>query len=42
MGKDSKYMRLKIYNFSTMQIIRMQSELYEGLHESKATKAAAL
>jgi len=31
---------LKIYNFSTMQNIRMQCELYEGLHDSKGTKAA--
>jgi hypothetical protein len=39
MGKNSKYMSLKIYNFSTMEKIRMQYELYEGLHECKGTKA---
>ena len=41
-GKNSENMSSKIYNFSTMQNIRMQYELYEGLHESKGTKAAAL
>jgi hypothetical protein len=30
-GMKSKNMSLKIYNFSTMQNIRMQYELYEGL-----------
>ena len=38
MGKSSKYMGLKIYNFSTMQKY-MKYELcnmnYEGFHESK-------
>jgi hypothetical protein len=40
-GKNFRYISLKIYNFSTMQKIMMQYELYEGLHESKGTKAAA-
>jgi hypothetical protein len=31
-------MTSKIYNFSTMENIRMQYELYEGLHESKEQK----
>ena len=31
-GKNSENMSSKIYNFSTMQNIRMQYELYEGLH----------
>ena len=31
-----------LQDFSTMQNIRMQYELYEGLHESKGTKAAAM
>jgi hypothetical protein len=35
-------MSLEIYNFSTMQKIRMQYELYEGLYESKGAKAAVL
>ena len=40
MGKNSKYMSFKIYNFSTLQIIRMQEESYEGLlKESKVTKS---
>jgi hypothetical protein len=30
-GKNSKNISLKIYNFSTMQKIRMQYELYEEL-----------
>jgi hypothetical protein len=37
MGKSSKYMSSKIYNFSTMQKMGMQCELYEGLQESKGT-----
>jgi hypothetical protein len=32
----------KIYNFSTMQNIRMQYELNEGLHGPERTEAAAL
>ena len=36
-GKNSENMSSKIYNFSTMQNIRMQYELYEGLHKSKVT-----
>ena len=41
-GKNSKNMSSKIYNFSTMQNIRMQYELYEGLHRSKRREAPAL
>jgi hypothetical protein len=32
----------RIYNFSTMQTIRMHYELYESLYSPKRTKAAAL
>ena len=38
MGKNSENMSSKIYNFSTMQNIRMQYELYRGfmnLNEQK-------
>jgi hypothetical protein len=31
-GKNSENLDSKIYNFSTTQDIRMQHELYEGLH----------
>ena len=41
-GKNSENMSSKIYNFSTMQNIRMQYELYKELHRSKGTEAAAL
>jgi hypothetical protein len=41
-GKSSKCMSSKIYNFSAMQKLRRQYDLYEWLHESKGTKAAAL
>ena len=41
-GKNTENMSLKIYNFSTMQNIRMQYELYKELHRSKGTEAAAL
>jgi len=43
-GKNSKNMSSKIYklDFSTMQNIRRQYELYEGLHGSKRTEAAVL
>ena len=41
-GKNSENMSSKIYNFSTMQNIRMQYELYKELHRSKGTHAAAL
>jgi hypothetical protein len=41
-GKNSKNMRSKIYNFSTLQNIKKQYELCEWLHESKRTKAAAV
>ena len=40
--KNSKNMSSKIYNLSIMQRIRMQYELYEGLHESKGAKAATV
>jgi hypothetical protein len=39
---DLSTLSSKTYHFSTMQKIRMQYELYEGLHESKGTKATAL
>jgi hypothetical protein len=42
MGKSSKYMSSKIYNFPTMQKIRKQYELYERLNESKGTEVATL
>jgi hypothetical protein len=32
----------KLYNFSNMQNIRMQYELYKELHRSKGTEASAL
>jgi hypothetical protein len=40
-GKNSENMSSKIDNFST-KYIRMQYELYEGLHRSKGTEATAL
>ena len=40
--KNSENMSSKVYNFSTMQNIRMQYELYEGLDRPKRTKAVAL
>ena len=40
--KNSENMSSKIYNFSTMQNIRMQYELYKEFHRSKRTEAAAL
>ena len=40
--KEFLKMSLKIYNFSTMQNIRIQYELYEGLHGPKRTETAAL
>jgi hypothetical protein len=42
MGKNSENMSFKIYNFSTVQNISMQCELYEGLHAPERTEAAAL
>jgi hypothetical protein len=42
LGKNAENMSSKICNFSTMQNIRMQYELYEGLHESQRTEATAL
>jgi hypothetical protein len=41
-GKNSDNLSLRMYNFSTMQNIRIQYELYEGLHRPKRTEAAAL
>jgi hypothetical protein len=41
-GKNSENMSSKIYTFSTMQHIRMQYELFEGLYKPKRTEAAAL
>ena len=41
-GKNAENMSSKIFNFSTVQNIRMQYELYKGLHRSKGTEAAAL
>jgi hypothetical protein len=40
--KNSENMDSKIYNFSTMQKIRIQHELYEGLYESKGTGTSTL
>jgi hypothetical protein len=40
--KNSKNMSSKIYNFPTLQEIRMHCELNEGFHDSKRTEAAAL
>jgi hypothetical protein len=40
--KNAENMSLKIYNFSTLQNIRMQYELHKELHRSKGTKAAVL
>ena len=34
LGKNSKNMSSKKYNFSTMQNIKIQYELNEGFHES--------
>jgi hypothetical protein len=36
-GKNSENMSSKIYNFSTIQNIRMQYELHQELHRSKGT-----
>jgi hypothetical protein len=43
-GKNSENMSSKIYkqDFSTMQNIMMQYELYEGLHGPKRSEATAL
>jgi hypothetical protein len=40
-GKNAENMSLKIHNLSTRQNIRMQYELYNKLHRSKGTEAAA-
>jgi hypothetical protein len=42
LGKNAENMSSKIYNFSTMQNIRMQYELYKELHRSKGTQEAVL
>lgn len=41
-GKNSKNVSSKIYNFSTMQNVRMQYELYEGLCRLRKTEATTL
>ena len=41
-GKKTENMSSKIHNFSTMQNIRIQYDLYKELYRSKRTKAAAL
>ena len=41
-GKDSENMSSRMYNFSTMQNIRMHYYFYEGLHGPKNTKVTAL
>ena len=41
-GKNTENKSSKVYNFSTMQNIRMQYELYKELHRSKGTVAAAV
>ena len=41
-GKNTENMSLKIYNFSTMQNIRVFYELYKELHRSEGTEAAVL
>ena len=41
-GENFENLGSKIYNFSTMQNIRMQYELYKELHRSKVTEAAAV
>ena len=39
-GRNSGNMTQNIYNFSTILNMKRPYELYEGLHESKGTKAA--
>jgi hypothetical protein len=41
-GKNSDNMSSRIYNFLTMQNIKMHYELYKELHRPKRTEAAAL
>jgi hypothetical protein len=41
-GKNMENMSSKIQSLSTMQNIRMQYELYEGLHGPRKTEAAAV
>jgi hypothetical protein len=41
-GKNSENMSPNVYNFSIMQNIGMQYELYEELHESERAGAAGL
>jgi metal-responsive CopG/Arc/MetJ family transcriptional regulator len=39
-GKNAKTMSSKICNFSTMQNITMQYELYKELHRAKETRGS--
>lgn len=41
-GKNSKNINLKIYNFSAMKNIKMQSELYEGIRGPRKTEEFGL
>ena len=41
-GKNSENMSSRMFNFSTIQDMRMQYELYEGLLGPKRTEAASL
>ena len=41
-GKNSENMSSRMYNFSTMQNITMNYELYKGLHRPKRTEVAVL
>jgi hypothetical protein len=41
-GKNPENMSSKICNFSTKQNLRLQYELYEGIHRYKRTKATVL
>jgi hypothetical protein len=41
-GKNTESMSSKIHNYSTMQNIRMEYELYKELHRFKETEAAVL
>jgi hypothetical protein len=41
-GNNSENMSSKIYNFSSMQNIRMHYKLYEGLHGPRRTEADEL
>jgi hypothetical protein len=41
-GKSPESMSSRMYDFSTMQNLRMQYELYEEIHWPKRTKAVLL